>query len=272
MTVSTLVKVSDQLLNDLKQVQIEIDQVSQKRLNEYSKFVHEYFEEVLEEGDKIEVTSSKIEFTRPQEEYNYNKELASIRIGYENWRDEEKSKISTSFYSTSDDSDYELRRMILLGKVGQIVLDFKDDILAGWNEIRNRYKKELETLRGREFTIEKERSSISNQIRDIKANEVLDKVESEGIQFEVPEGNSYHKLPSLDVAYDHQIRYVIGLRILGKTKSGKSANIEVTRVVLTWDSKKEEHVTNNVTNIYEKVRMKNIETFLQYNSERISAS
>lgn len=269
MTVSTLVKVSDQLLNDLKQVHKEIDQVSQKRLNEYNKLVHEYFEDVLEEGDIIEVTSSRIEFTRPQEGYNYNKELASIRIDAENWRDEEKNKISTSFYSTSDNSDYELRRMILLGKVGQIVLDSKDDILAGWNEIRNRYKKELETLSGRRFTIEKERSSISDQIRDIKANEVLDKVENGGIQFELPEDKSYRNLPSLDVAYDHQIRYVIGLRILGKTKSGKSANIEVTRVVLTWDSKKEEHVTNNVTNIYEKVRMKNIETFLQYNSERI---
>mgnify|MGYP001236519006 CR=1 FL=1 len=38
------------------------------------------------------------------------------------------------------------------------------------------------------------------------------------------------------------------------------------------NNKKEEYVTNNVTNIYEKVRMKNIERFLQYNSERISAS
>ena len=272
MTVSTLVKVSDQLLNDLKQVQIEIDQVAQKKLNEYNKLIHEYFEEVLEEGDEIKVLGYKIEFNRPQEGYNYLKELMSIRIDTEHWDDEEKNKITTSFYSTSESSDYELRRMILLGKVGQIVLDFKDDILAGWNEIRNRYKEQLRTLSSSRFTIEKERSNISDQIRDIKANQVLDKLESEGIEFDMPKSGNVNDLPNIEVKFNEVINNVKSIHIIKKSTSGKTADVKLTVMRVVWNNEIENNETVQQEILVDKVRMKNIQQFLRYNSEKISAS
>lgn len=269
MTVSTLVKVSDQLTQDLKEIIKQVEEVEQNRLGEYSKLTHSYFEEVLEDDDEIHVGSSSITFLRPQEGYNYKKDLLTFRIGSDDWRDEEKTSIDTSFYSTTDNSEYELRRMIIIGKVGQIIFDFKDDILAGWNEIRNRYKNQLKELNTKRFSIEREISSISDQIRDIEKQTILTKVESEGITINSNESN---KFPTLQLSYSDSVYSVKKLRILSKTKSGKSCDVEVVREIGMWDAETSQNVKKDKLEVYTKVRMNNILQFLQYNSERISVS
>ena len=272
MTVSTLVKVSDQLTQDLKEIIKQVEEVAQNRLGEYSKLTHSYFEEVLEDGDEINVGSSSITFLRPQEGSNYKKDLLTLRIESEYWRDEEKNLISTSFHSTTDNSEYELRRMILIGKVGQILFDFKDDILAGWNEIRNRYKNELKELNTKRFSIEREISSIKHQIKDVERQVILTKVESEGIKFELPEGKSINELPNMDVKFDRTVHNVKGIKIIKKTTSGKSADIELKIMDNVWNPNTQSYIEKEQIKVVEKVRMDNVERFLQYNSERISVS
>ena len=103
-----------------------------------------FFSSVLIEGDEFVVGDERIEIRRPHPDYTYSKELITLYFRKDVRNDNEVNKINTSFYSTSENSPFELNRMILLGKVAEIVIDFSDDIIANWNSVNNRfYKKEL---------------------------------------------------------------------------------------------------------------------------------
>lgn len=242
------------------------------RIDIISRMIHEYFEEVLEEGDTIKVSSDRVEFTRPQEGYKYNKELLTLYFHSRDWRVEEADEIQTSFYSTSENSEYELRRMILIGKVGQIVLDFYDDILAKFNQIKLDTKEELSKARKVDWDIEKEIREVNNQIDKIKKENLFSKLEIEGIEFELPEGKSVNELPNIDVRFDWTVYNVKGIKVIKKTTSGKSVDIELKTMSNVWNPDTQSYNEKEQIKVVEKVRMGNVERFLQYNSKRISAS
>jgi hypothetical protein len=93
-----------QLEEERNQAGIACGTLEKARIDIISRMIHGYFEEVLEEGDTIRVSSDRVEFTRPQEGYNYNKELLNLYFNSKDWRDELASEIQTSFYSTSENS------------------------------------------------------------------------------------------------------------------------------------------------------------------------
>jgi hypothetical protein len=261
-----------QLQEKRNQAGIVCRDLEEARIDIISRMIHEYFEEVLEEGDTIKVSSDRVEFTRPQEGYKYNKELLTLYFNSKDWRDEEADRIETSFYSTSENSEYELRRMVLIGKVGQIVLDFKDDILGKFNQIKADTKEELSKARKVEWGIEKEIREVNNQIDKIKKENLFSKLEKEGIEFELPEDKSVNELPNIDVKFNRIIYNIKGLQIVGKTASGKSADLRLKVMSNIWNPDTKSYNEKEDIKVVEKVRMDNIERFLQYNSERISAS
>jgi len=261
-----------QLQEKRNQAGIVCRDLEEARIDIISRMIHEYFGEVLEEGDTIKVSSDRVEFTRPQEGYKYNKELLNLYFNSKDWRDEEADRIETSFYSTSENSEYELRRMILIGKVGQIVLDFYDDILAKYNQIKLDTKVELSKARKVDWDIEKEIREVNNQIDKIKKENLFSKLENEGIEFELPEGKSVHELPNIDVRFDWTVYNVKGIKIIKKTASGKSADIELKTMSNVWNSDTQSYNEKENIKVVDKVRMNTIESFLLNNTSRISAS
>lgn len=246
--------------------------IEEQKVDQLSRIYHEYFEEVLEEGDEIEARVDGIKFLRPQEGYNYNKELLNLYFRSKDWRSDEADEIQTSFYSTSENSEFELRRMVLIGKVSQIVLGFYDDILAAYNQVQDQFKDALSKQMKEVFGFEKKIRELEIQIREIEKENLFAKVEKEGIKFELPEGKDHYHLPSLDVRFDWTVYYIKGLQIVGKTKSGKSADLRLTTLRKAYNPDSDIPEIKEETQIVEKVRMDKIEQFLQYNSERISAS
>lgn len=261
-----------QLQEKRNQAGIVCRDLEEARIDIISRMIHEYFEEVLEEGDTIKVSSDRVEFTRPQEGYNYSKELLNLYFRSKDYKSNHVDEIQTSFYTTSDNSEFELRRMILIGKVGQIVLDFYDDILAKFNQIKLDTKEEVSKARKAEWDIEKEIREVNEQIRLIEKENLFSKLENEGIEFELPEGKSVHQLPNIDVRFDWTVYNVKGIKIIKKTTSGKSADIELKTISNVWNPDTQSYNEKEQIKIVEKVRMGNVERFLQYNSERISAS
>jgi hypothetical protein len=272
----TRITILEQKVNSLQeernQAGIACRTLEKARIDIISRMIHEYFEEVLEEGDTIRVSSDRVEFTRPQEGYNYNKELLNLYFNSKDWRDELASEIQTSFYSTSENSEYELRRMILIGKVGQIVLDFYDDILAKFNQIKADTKEELSKARKIEWGIEKEIRDIKDEIRKIEKENLFSKLENEGIEFELPEGKSVNELPNIGVRFDWTVYNVKGIKIIKKTVSGKSADIELKTMSNVWNQDTQSYNEKENIKVVDKVRMDNIESFLLNNTSRISAS
>jgi hypothetical protein len=116
----------------------------------------------------------------------YKDELVSFRVhnsSYSLAGDREKI-ISTSFYSTNADSDFELNRMIIIGKVGQMLLDNKNDIISGWNELSKKRSIETKETHREMGILEKELRELKLSLKEIEKEEVYNKLKS-GMHFKM---------------------------------------------------------------------------------------
>ncbi len=248
------------------------DSLVESKTDKLSRVIHKYFEGILEKGDTIKVSDGRVEFTRPQEGYNYNKELLTLYFRQENWRDVEYKTIDTSFYSTTDNSEFELKRMILIGKVGQILLNSNDVILGDYNKVVSEFEDSIRKQYEQIYGFEKEITEVNKQMKDIEKQELLVKVENVGVEFELEEGKSIHELPNMDVKVDRCIYNIKRLQIVGKTASGKSADLVLKVLQNVWNPNEDRYDVKEEQRVVSRVRMSNVEQFLQYNSNRISAS
>ena len=116
----------------------------------------------------------------------YRDELVSFRIcnsSYSLEGDRERI-ISTSFYSTNANSDFELNRMIIIGKVGQMLLDNKNNIISGWNELSKKRSIETKETHREMGVLEKELRELKLSLKEIEKEEVYDKLRG-GVHFKM---------------------------------------------------------------------------------------
>ena len=76
----------------------------------------------------------------------------------------------------------------------------------------------------------------------------------------------------MDVKVDRCIYNVKGLQIVGKTASGKSVDLVLKVLQNVWNPNEDKYDVKEEQRVVSRVRMSNVEQFLQYNSDRISAS
>lgn len=250
------------------------EQVSEVEKREEEALMEHYrgmFAGALQEGDVLKKGYDGFGIYRIEADTSsYNKEIISVSLSTSSYRDVEANKITTSFYSTSDNSRFELMRMITIGRVGMIILDFEDDIIAGHNGIKAEFRDEIKDLRS---SIYKNQDSIRKcdlDIENMRRAEVLILLNGDGVEF-ILEEQSYRN-PKLEIRYDWEIRDITKLEILSKTASGLSANIKVTRLTSVWreDDKGEEVKTMvEQDTTYDKVRMANIKAFVYNSKQRI---
>ena len=197
-------------------------------------------------------SGASYEVKRPSKDYNYDKELMTIRF-HEDWKTSEMDSIETSLYSTSDNSQWELERIFTNGEVAKVLLDHGDDLLAEMNVVRLTNKKEIDAARTEIYKIESSITKLKTEINDIHLAEATEKLEGEGLLF--GEG----KKGAMDIKWDWTLRGINSAKIISKTASGKSCNIEIQ----AYDSE---------PNIYENVRMSNVDSLLwQYRDYVINA-
>lgn len=232
------------------------------------KHYKQMFAGALMEGDVVEKFYNGLYIKRKDPDGKYNKEIVGVSFATKDWRDEEVDKVETSFYSTLENSEFELKRMITIGRVGMIILDFKDDIIAGYNQIKENYKPSrvelFKTINKNDMCIDECEKEIAN----IREQEIRNILNGGVIEFDIKEPS--HRNPKLEVKYNWDIRDIKDLKIISKTPSGLSAKIEVTRLSNVWkeDAINETEI-KEYTDTFEKVRMSNIESFVFGNKEFI---
>jgi uncharacterized protein YciU (UPF0263 family) len=236
------------------------------RIDQLSAMFNEIFTSALEPTDVLVVLSDRVQFTRPELGCNYNKQVLDLYFKNKDWSSQTATQIQTSFYSTTDNSEFELRRMILIGKVGQIVLDQSQDILHQFNTIKSDTQAKISKARTAEWDLQREITSIKSQIQDIEQANLLNQLETEGIEF--TEDDPY-RLPTLDITATRCIRRVKSIRITDRTASGKSADIKVKTIEQAWDMFTESYVEREVEHVFHKVRMSNIDSLIMNNSTKI---
>ena len=241
-----------------------------KRDRDLTQAITNFFESILLEEDEIKVCGEYVEFTRPQEGFNYKKNYFEVRFKTD-WRTAIATSVEASVYSSNGNNDWELSRLITVGKGAQIILDCKEDILDKYNTIVLFYKESIDTANKNSWDNEKEVSKCKDSIRQTEIEEVLKRVEIEGIEFSESAKERYNKYPALQTGYNDSVTSIKALKILSKTSSGKSANIQVTQEGNRWDDLTQEYVKTEHIRTFPLVRMSYIVPFILEYKDRIKA-
>jgi prefoldin subunit 5 len=273
-------------MKTIKELQAEIEVVKAKgdevnkakqnlvkeKQSKIIKILEEYFYLVVDKGFEIDYTRETAYF-KFKDDDGYSKDGLSLYFRNKDYRGKNFDQIQTSFYSTNCNSDSELARMVMIGLVGNVLLTEKDEILVEVNRIHESFENSIEPFRKKQNLFAHQITELRSQIREIEQRQAFDQIESEeGMSFEI--NREYlHKMPNIDIKYDWTIVGITNIKLIGKTKSGKSGTLEITtyRKAYNHEEKKYEDAFNTET--YEKVRMKNIECFVRcYKDDQISAS
>ena len=254
----TKTEILDQIIEkkkeELKTLTKTYVEVEKKRDAQYFEIIQKYFggEFTLDDVYFHHDYSNCFVVKRPNSLYNYDKEIVTLRFR-DDWKTGEFTGIDTSMYSTNDNSQWELERIYTAGEVAKVLLDFGDDILAKFNSIQDAFQEEYKEAQRVKWACEVEVEKLKAEKDDCELESVRTKLEEEGLTF------LGDKKGSIDLRWDWTLRGIIAAKIISKTASGKSADIEITQ-------------QGKGTQIFEKVRMSNIESLLnQYRVFELTA-
>ena len=265
------IKVQDELI---KESYRKRDEIIKNRDQAHKDGLMEYFGEVLtEKGDEISVSRSRVEFKRidPTSTSKWKKEILTLYFKSKDWRSSEINEIETSFYSTSDNSLFELQRMVLLGKVGEMLIDYSDDIIAGHNKIISDFAVTLREAEKANQLLELELRAFGKEIEDIEEKIVQKKIATGTVKFKMRDDNP-RTLPNLSIRWDWDLTNIEKIEILSKTASGLSANIKVKRCFKQYNYDNADQETTELVyqeDTFDKVRMSKINNMINWNKEII---
>ena len=254
----TKAQILDQIIEkkkeELKELTKTYVEVEKKRDSMYFEIIQEYFggEFTLDDVYFHHDYGTTFVVKRPHTQYDYDKELITLRFR-DDWKTGEFTDIETSMYSTNDNSQWELERLYTAGEVAKVLLDHRDDIIAKFNSYKDSFADEYKAARDAKWSCEGD----IQKLKDEKNQTFLDKAESllngEGLVFDKKEKGS------IDLRWDLTLKGITSAKILSKTTSGKSADIEIS-------------IYEQAPRVYEKVRMSNIDVLKwQYRDYVINA-
>ena len=241
----TKAQIIDQIIEkkneELKVVRDEFNAVEKERDQKYFEIIQQYFggEFTLDDVYIEHDYSSTFVVKRPHDQYDYDKELITLRFR-DDWKTGEFTEIDTSMYSTNDNSQWELERIYTAGEVAKVLLDHGDDIIAAFNSNKDAYAEKYSKVRTAKWSVEGDIQKLKDEKNQSYLEIAKQKLEGEGLVFE---GD---KKGAIDLRWDWTVRGITSARILSKTASGKSADIEISQY-------------GNEPRTYEKVRMSNID-------------
>ena len=105
----------------------------------------------------------------------YIDDLIYIRI--------EESNIYKSFYSTSDSSMFEYERMVILGRVGEMVLESGDDLTARYHNVSKTYSQLEREMNNKIYDTERSIRDKENQFKELEREEFI-RLLLNGVEFD----------------------------------------------------------------------------------------
>jgi hypothetical protein len=206
---------------------------------------------ILDDRFYLECSRNYFNIKRKREGESYGREMITILSNerYLKIKDEYHiTDIETSFYTTSENSVFELERMVIIGRVGQLLLDKKEELISQLNILVKNRKIELSDIFSVRWEYERQVKEFNKLLNVLNIQEATDKLR-EGVQFENVKG-PYPRL-RFRGNDDSAIK---SLKITNI--KGKSANIE--------------YISNCTDRLLtDTIRLNNIETFIQYYKNEI---
>ena len=102
---------------------------------------------------------------------------------------------------------------------------------------------------------------VTSEISKIEQDAEMKTLENEGISFKTTEKRGY--LPSLDVRFDHSVSRIKNIRVVGKTETGKSVDLQITRAGDRWNEEAQAYDKIELVDVYAKVRLSKVKTLVR---------
>jgi len=130
-----------------------------------------------------------------------------------------------------------------------------------WEAIDAKYSKYDISFYGPMRKLRDKISKVSSEISKIEQDAEMKTLENEGISFKTTEKRGY--LPSLDVRFDHSVSRIKNIRVVGKTETGKSVDLQITRAGDRWNEEAQAYDKIELVDVYAKVRLSKVKTLVR---------
>ena len=221
-------------------------------------------------NDKFNIEASEIRVSLVPKDDKYN-----TRVEYSldtRWRSDERERIQYSklnhngsyFYNNMEDRqnfndalvEAEARMEFM-----KIAVEKDEQIQADWLVIDDRYAQLTSKFWDDKKELRKAISEVSLDISKLEEQAEMDSLENEnGISFE---SKNDYSLPRLDVRYDWEIGQIKNIRVVGKTPSGKSVDLQVTRKWSRYDNETDQYIDEDKVEVFAKVRFDKVKRLLR---------
>lgn len=175
------------LKNQIAELQNKEYELDLRQEAEMKEFFSNYFQNVVSDEVVVEVYRNTIYF-KMKDERDYLKEIFQIYFSerYSMKEEDKFTNVDLSYYTTSTNSDFELIRLENLGRVANVVRNFKKAMKYMANEIARKYTKELKESGWREerYALENLVRESNQKIAELKRQEQKARLFGEGMTFE----------------------------------------------------------------------------------------
>ena len=258
----------DQLDQELKSLESRENRLYYRGENEKKLMLKKVFESFSHDQFQIGISSTERVTLSPKGDgYNYLVEYSLDT----RWRSDDGDRIERSrlnhngsyFYNNEDNKNFNQALVESEARVEFMKLAAEKDeqIQADWMVIDEKYS----DLRMKFWDKLKDlRDAVNDASRDISKFEEqaeMDQLEGKkGISFKEKDGKS---LPRLDVRFDWRIGQIKNIRVVDKTPTGKSVDLEVIRAWRRWDDKKDQYINEDKVEVFPKVRFDKVKKLLR---------
>lgn len=207
---------------------------------------------VVKNYDGVTIYRTAIRKNRDGSTYESQQDVLNIYIYIERG-------ITFNTYATGIDNQFEFNRIIQNGKIVEFCLQNKEVLMETYQEYSSKgYNGDEYTT---QRTLSQELRELENEFSKAKEAYYMSKLETTGIEFDHEDN---WKLPRITMRFDWEVSNVCKIKVVRKTTSGKSVDIEVTSRYKNYDGEVQ-YSTHNV----EKVRFDNIRYAVLGNQEII---
>ena len=228
---------------------------------------------VLEKYFNIELPEDYSTFIKSDENVELRVGDSKYAIGdfyfYDRWTDKgtvvEKAEINLSSFRAEVEGEWISRRFEAISKFVMVAEDFGDDIIAELNVLESKYNNLYSTFYPNLKEIKNAIDSQSEDISKIEKEEMMEKLfDVDGISLSPKKDDNY--LPSIQLKWDWSLNSVAGLRVIKKSASGKSVDLEIKRRLRDYNSNDWKFDIIKA----EAVRFDKVESFLRSNENYIA--
>ena len=182
--------------------------------------------------DELSISNRRIE-VYPK---GSNWELVSIYVK-DNWDSDgieyTDMYMNVGSFRTETMEEWVVERFQKLTYYAQAIVDFKDDILARFNQIEDEKSERYSAINPQMRELRKQGRELNETISDEKDRRKLEMLSNEGVEFkgrkrEGWNGETYIEYPDFQAKFDERWHGVRGIKILRTSASGKSADVRIT--------------------------------------------